>query len=1413
MILEKAIWTTLPAQFTEDGRLLVSVHIAPRLTTDDGDTSQRKLGEFPAFAKWPDRLANMRYTVEFDSGLTADGIPLSKANPELWRRLFVADTLVQPHAFQDHARRNLHVFPVRQVLEFVRQTYGSLAGGGPDLPSIDDAFGPLAAFSPLEGLTNRIAHSRSFWEEFYRGHKKEGRSDGRVVAEDIADGQLSPSQQEHQNSLFQAYRFYYRPGSQRPDFPERYVEPPPDVPRFDFHEIVSLLADHPVLLRQVGLVVDLVVDLKKPVDRLPATGVVRVVPEGELPEHPPTCPGTRYDLDANWFGARPQQKIRMERGLLGLTPKNWDLFQIDVDGAALQAVGFGDTLGRLRDPDRRNQETPAEAGAPALRSAGLALALHRRGEALLESLRDRRGKNDSIEDGIGVVFDAEDLVRGYRVDVFDADAPSGACWFSLHDRIAHHTVHEPDGGGKLELGPIRDEGYIKSTAASSERKDHPNASDDLYLHETVVAWDGWSLSAPRPGKRIVEPGEGDNGSDSHLARYQPEVGRVLPILSTVSVAPGTLPRLRIGHTYRMRVRTVDLAGNSRPFRDKDIELNASYLASEAQAYMRFEPVPSPTVLRRHLDTEGESLEHLVIRSNLGVTAADYAASAEVTVALQQAGVTHTYAEDSQRHLAPPKGSEQMAEQDGRFESAFGGSPAQATAALRLSLREEGTFLDPLIIDPAKGQKTIPQSMISLFPAGTSLPKDRGGGLPRGAYAFFPNAEVVLPYLPDPLAIGVSLTGYDYTGTEVFHQWARFPGAWPTLAPFRIRLAEGPLGLEFVGGVLDARLPKAEVIRCRLASVFPKDRLEDFAIWQWTPEAARNDDLVKAIAEGRHWMFTPYRWLILTHAVQQPLAAPDMRKALPKRELGSTYAEFHGAILAHAASTGRLDVFGEWTEDVDLLTDDEPRMTKFKTAVQHTARAFGFDITPDEDNAKPTKGVRVSRHEFGDTKYRRILYHSVATTRFRDLLPRPIADDASRIQRIEPARDAANNERPQLVRHIPSSARPAAPQVLYVLPTFRWERQDEGPVRTHVRRGRAVRVWLRRPWFSSGDGEQLGVVLEPGIRLPRGWSHGRSVVELSAAKLAGGAPFVSEEPLRPLSQSLRQQRRLAMSPGAAALGAGRGGGIHGLRIPPDAAEIRRMLLPYITQWGSDPVWTSQLPNLPPTVAAFPHHVSYATGLTLEEVAPEALVVVASHQVFYDRGRRLWYCDIEIDTGDSYYPFVRLALARYQPHSLPGAHLSRVTMTDFIQLAPDRTAEVLIGRTEATVTVRGFSGRNIVGDPTNSPFVTYVLSSADLVAPNTLIRVALQRRAPGIPGDMGWEQIGNEMTLHARSLGFNVIWTGSIPLTDEAIERGDHRLLITEVETFPRDRALEEPGLPTNSHDFVRERVVYADTFEM
>ena len=132
-------------------------------------------------------------------------------------------------------------------------------------------------------------------------------------------------------------------------------------------------------------------------------------------------------------------------------------------------------------------------------------------------------------------------------------------------------------------------------------------------------------------------------------------------------------------------------------------------------------------------------------------------------------------------------------------------------------------------------------------------------------------------------------------------------------------------------------------------------------------------------------------------------------------------------------------------------------------------------------------------------------------------------------------------------------------------------------------------------------------------------------------------------------------------------------------------------------GFDPVFDSDVTAARPTRFSFPlgQPVDGTTvdnaqvGLTLAETG--TVVDIAAHDVRYDPDRDLWFCDVAVNPGNSeqsYMPFVRLALARYQPNSLPGVHLSRVALADFIQLTPDRSVSVAVSsRTTRRVTVSG------------------------------------------------------------------------------------------------------------------------------
>src|SRR5262249_698720 len=68
----------------------------------------------------------------------------------------------------------------------------------------------------------------------------------------------------------------------------------------------------------------------------------------------------------------------------------------------------------------------------------------------------------------------------------------------------------------------------------------------------------------------------------------------------------------------------------------------------------------------------------------------------------------------------------------------------------------------------------------------------------------------------------------------------------------------------------------------------------------------------------------------------------------------------------------------------------------------------------------------------------------------------------------------------------STARPPAPVVLGVVPGFSWQRSQPAANRIeHARRAQRLRVELARPWFQTGAGEQLAVVLAAGDGDPLG----------------------------------------------------------------------------------------------------------------------------------------------------------------------------------------------------------------------------------------------------------------------------------------------------------------------------------------
>ncbi|RZA14220.1 MAG: hypothetical protein EOP93_18975, partial [Lysobacteraceae bacterium] len=283
-----------------------------------------------------------------------------------------------------------------------------------------------------------------------------------------------------------------------------------------------------------------------------------------------------------------------------------------------------------------------------------------------------------------VTLFAEDVLRGYRIDAWDAADPK---WRSLVQRQGSFRALARGALPERAVDLPADEGHVKGASATAS----PGAPDDQYLHETLFRWTGWSLAAPRPGRTLrssTVPG-------THLQTEEvvdtptDTATRGNGMAVSMAAVKGSLPRLRFGRRYRMRARLVDLAGNSLALD----EPGADEQASEPLAYGRFEPVDPPALVLTAKVSEGESLERQVLRTNFDKDAAGYVAQIQGPLAAFYDNPDFEYGASSDRHIVPPKSSQQQCELHGMFDSAIGSAtPARIRDGYAVAARENGSLL-------------------------------------------------------------------------------------------------------------------------------------------------------------------------------------------------------------------------------------------------------------------------------------------------------------------------------------------------------------------------------------------------------------------------------------------------------------------------------------------------------------------------------------------------------------------------------------------------------------------------------------------------------------------------------------------------------------------------------------------------
>jgi hypothetical protein len=1364
----RALWTALP-RAVDGTDLIVDAFVSPRLGVGASPGSAFTLADFPKFADWPSQVAN-HLTFEVDLGggaaVAATRVPLTAAESDVdldsatWTDLFPGTTPVTPWSLKSVGHRPIYSYPADQVAEYLRATYQK-HGAGPDPATdeeLDDLVGDAGDLLDTRPDVERADPSGATTGGEVSGGGPSGGKPGcaqgcllapvawilwllRVLWHRLVGGQnpgpapgpsapLSPPISEtpivvtytttprppapvpasiaaveayvatngvtppagwappggggapgpspEAIALAAAWRFYRRPESEppkhdRPDITK--VPPAPTPPEWDLHQRLGTLGDYPLLLRRLGIVIRL---------RVPAPaaspGTIRIVPKWDGAPDPvrDLTPKTHCVVAGASFlpQARPGSEYR--DGVLDLAgaaegPANASGFRalvVDTDGAALKLIHTAASIVRWRWMRSRLlvRDIARPEGLASLRTGGIAIARTGRAAALKQHIGALETAAPAANQHVPDELFADDVIRGVRVEVQDSAAADPTAWLSLCRRDGRYFILGDD-GAIIRSFSLDDDGHVKrSGATSADDQDSP-----LYIHETLVRWDGWSLATPRPGRKIKAVTGTRTEPDGRVVAVQsedvvppvPEPDPKFHLATVFRTPPGTLPRLRIGRTYRFRIPWVDLAGES------VTELPTNAPVSADITYRRFEPVAPPALLPQEPYTPGESLEVLVVRSSFDQAAAPYLAAV-----LEPADATQEWHATATRHVFPAKVTQELAEQHGELD----GHPLDWR--WQASLRADNSLDDPTLVDLDDGVTPIPFGS----PGGVEIePSQDAIDGKRERYAVNRADETLpSPYLPDPFARDVAfrrlpgagalpaagpLVATPLPGTPDLVCHIPFGGAWPGRLSFRIRVAERPGIVDTATGVetfvnpadpptwdpvqriLTVFLAKAQVVEVPFSTRADTADRDRMGAVHWLRGAGLPD--VEAQMElGCHWLTSPSRTLTLVHAVQRPLRPAEIVGMVDGKEIGATLAKITGFMELGIASTGQVTLLARWTDEDDpgtgplVTTDATAVLETFTVPLDLSVAAAGARFPPDA-SAAPTL---VARHEFGDTRHRLVSYRLKASTRFREYFPASLAGATQ-----PDGSDGFALSGAEFVLSVRNSAPPVVPSVRYVMPSYGWDTPDPTgaaiatwPTFTRRRSGGGIRVFLDRKWRLSGPGEMLGVVLAPAAE------------------------------------------------------------------PEDATRHTRV--------GVDPTTSSlYAPMMPHLDSAF-----FVAGTPFHNVLLEdgaTTVDVVGYEPTLDENRNQWYADVTVDMSklpDTYAPFIRLALCRFQPESVDRAHASKTVLAEFVQLAPDRelTATVTGNTVKVVVTGQGPRGAH----------------------PNLMI-IALDEADDPDADELGWRPLGS------------------------------------------------------------------------
>jgi hypothetical protein len=596
-ISQTLLWTAIPRGFLSPGVLKVDVFVSPRLEPRVKVNYKLVLSAFTDFLNWPETIKNMKFRVLFSpasspltaqspEGIIVDNVAIQGSlNSSLWQAIFTPTTTVNTNIFANPPEHNLLSYQTASLSETITKGYTqigcdaclkkSLQSDSKFMTNmVKENFTSLAPV-PQENLVNLLRVSPKL------DNLKSSTVMRSLLLPEIT--RSSPQIKDEKTIQMQVvqkspsikFQVFHLPVTNVSP-PKTAVQSPLQEPEIDFHKMLSLLTHYPKLLSSLGLVISLAVPVSD-MQSVASLSRIRVIPTDEWlaflksrrqntrqsVEIKNLSPWTRYSLVPGFFMASSRPGFNeIQKGILVFrstfpedksananTASNtlansqtsvkqkspYSIIQMDVDGAAIKVLDLLATIANNTTPTNGNTNLPS------LRSDGISIIRNDRETAFKSQMEIARANNLKLKeskDGSEIEVYAEDIISGYRLDVWDN---STSRWFTLSARIGQYNFLN---NGQSIV--VEDEGYVSPALTQSQIQAPTGPSTTLsYLHEAIIRWTGWSLSVPKPGNTIVFKEDVENKvAFESVEQVKNKAATQFKFEVNFVIKPKSLPRLR-----------------------------------------------------------------------------------------------------------------------------------------------------------------------------------------------------------------------------------------------------------------------------------------------------------------------------------------------------------------------------------------------------------------------------------------------------------------------------------------------------------------------------------------------------------------------------------------------------------------------------------------------------------------------------------------------------------------------------------------------------------------------------------------------------------------------------------------------------------------------------------------------------